>query len=222
MKNQVFKPLVKRYISMKIDSQRRKIFTNKFRYNLWGGSKSRSGPGSDLDSTDIIRKEIPHILKKYEVKRLLDLPCGDFHWIKEIELPIEQYIGGDIVREIVLDNKRKYESEKITFRQIDIVKDPLPDADMIIVRDCFIHFSFKLIQQSLKNIRSSRIKYLLTTIFVGQTFNDDIKTGQWRPLNLFLPPFNFPDPLELINEQPVDINLEFKGKSLGLWKIDEL
>jgi hypothetical protein len=47
---------------------------------------------------------------------------------------------------------------------------------------------------------------------------DDI----WRPLNLELPPFNFPKPVKLINEQCTEGNGEYTDKHLGLWFLDEV
>jgi hypothetical protein len=40
--------------------------------------------------------------------------------------------------------------------------------------------------------------------------------GQWRYVNLQLPPFNFPDPLKLVVEDPK------LGKCLGVWRLQQL
>ena len=44
-------------------------------------------------------------------------------------------------------------------------------------------------------------------------------TGEWRALDMRLPPFNFGEPLELINEKEGG---EFSHKSMGLWDIASL
>lgn len=38
------------------------------------------------------------MLKKYSIKSILDIPCGDFSWMKKIELDGIEYIGADIVK----------------------------------------------------------------------------------------------------------------------------
>ena len=43
-----------------------------------------------------------------EIKRLFDAPCGDFNWMKEVHLLDVDYIGGDIVSSLVLNNKEQF------------------------------------------------------------------------------------------------------------------
>lgn len=38
---------------------------------------------------------------KYGVRSVLDIPCGDFFWFKEIKLDLDSYIGGDIVAPLI-------------------------------------------------------------------------------------------------------------------------
>jgi hypothetical protein len=74
----------------------------------------------------------------------------------------------------------------------------------------------------LKNILASDSTWLLTTTHTARDTNADIITGRWRGLNLCRPPFDFPEPHRLINEQCSEENKAFQDKSLGLWKIEEL
>jgi hypothetical protein len=46
--------------------------------------------------------------------------------------------------------------------------------------------------------------------------------GKWRPLNMQLPPFNFPNPICIINEKCTEGEGEFKDKSLGLWRLKDI
>ena len=60
----------------------------------------------------------------------------------------------------------------------------------------FCHLSFVDIYKSLENFCSSRTKYILTTNFInreGGFDNVDIRSGDYRPIDLFSDPFNFPD-----------------------------
>jgi ubiquinone/menaquinone biosynthesis C-methylase UbiE len=67
---------------------------------------------------------LPILIKQLQVKKVLDAPCGDFNWMKEIHKNIESYIGVDIVEELIDRNKRKYTSQNIQFYHSDITKDP--------------------------------------------------------------------------------------------------
>lgn len=93
---------------------------------------------------------------------------------------------------------------------------------MDIIRDCLVHLSLENIYNSIKNIKASGSKYLMTTTFPEHPVNFDIQTGDWRPLNLQIKPFNFPKPLILINENCTELNGRFRDKSMALWEIDKI
>src|ERR1044072_7300935 len=62
------------------------VFTDIFRSNRWGGTSSVSGSGSDLEQTRVLRRELPSLVQELQINTLLDIPCGDFNWMKEVEL----------------------------------------------------------------------------------------------------------------------------------------
>lgn len=197
------------------------VFTNIYRKNSWGDDYSISGTGSNPEQTKVIKQKIQQLLIELEVKSMLDVPCGDFNWMKDINLSNIDYIGGDIVGDIIKANK-KYETENIRFNTLNLIKDDLPTSDLIIIRDCLVHFSFNDIFLTLKNICQGNSIYLLTTIFPAHTNNIDIFTGQWRPLNLMKPPFTFPDPIQILNEECTEENGQYTDKALGLWRISDI
>jgi len=45
----------------------KKIFTEIYESNSWTSSESRSGLGSELLSTETIRKELPEVFKKFNI-----------------------------------------------------------------------------------------------------------------------------------------------------------
>jgi hypothetical protein len=53
-------------------------FARIYSTNLWSDPESRSGVGSSLDSTRVVRAELPKALRQLEARVLLDVPCGDF------------------------------------------------------------------------------------------------------------------------------------------------
>jgi hypothetical protein len=199
-----------------------KKFTKIFRNNSFLGRESKSGEGSGLPQTTAIRQEIPKLLKELHVKSLIDAPCGDLFWIKEIELPVEKYIGIDIVEELIDQNKKKYANQQRSFMALDIIEDEIPKADIILCRDCFVHLSFKQSFKIIKNFKKSGAIYLLTTTFTERLKNNDLGRGFWRTLNLEIPPFNFPRPIKIINENCSECNGQYSDKSLGLWLLDDI
>ena len=193
-------------------------FKHIYETNHWDEAESVSGPGSTLEETEPIRRELPALLAELGASSLLDLPCGDFHWMQHTDLSGVRYIGGDLVGDLIERNRAKYASDGVEFQKIDLVNDTLPAVDVILCRDCLVHLSFADAQAALSNIARSGAGWLLATSFPSVTRNDDIVTGQWRPINLTLPPFNLPEPEQVIGENCTES--EFADKNLSLWPVD--
>ena len=198
------------------------VFAKVYNTNYWGGSDSCSGAGSDLMQTAEIRKRLPDVFSRFGIRSMLDIPCGDFHWMKEVDLDLE-YIGADIVEELIRSNRQAFGGARRRFVVLDITNDSLPAVDLVLCRDLLVHFSYQDAFAALGNLRRSGSRYLLTTTFTGRSRNFDIPTtGKWRPLNLQLEPFCFCEPVLLINENCTEGDRSWSDKSLGLWSISEL
>ena len=187
------------HIKLKFGSTEQ-IFTNIYKKNHWDGKESISGSGSDSNQTKIITKELSSLFKDFNISTVLDIPCGDFNWMKNVNMNKIHYTGADVVKEIIKNNTDKYEQDNIHFLNINIISDPLPKVDLIFVRDCLVHFSFKDIYLSLNNICKGQSKYFLTTTFTNRKHNKNINTGDWRTLNLEITPFFLPKPIKIIYE----------------------
>ena len=205
------------WLKCRRDARFRDVFYN----NRFGGRESVSGPGSSLEQTRIVRQELPKLIDELQIDTFLDAPCGDFNWMKEVELGVKKYIGADIVKDLIENNRKVYENEIRKFIVLDIVKDHIPVVDLIFCRDCFVHLTFKEITRSLRNIIRSKSKWLLTTTFVNLNSNEELSTG-WRAVNFQVPPFNFPPPVMIINEKCTEQDGKYFDKSLGLWKINDI
>lgn len=199
-------------------------FTEVYEKNIFGGRISRSGEGSDLVQTEVIRRELPQLIKEYEIKTYLDAPCGDWYWMREARLEVSRYIGVDIVSAMIEKNRRDYGDLTHEFLCLNLANDPLPKADLIFCRDCLVHLSFSDAINILSNFKRSGSRYLLTTTFTERTNNNDLvgADGFWRPLNLCKPPFNFPEPLLLINEGCSEEAGQYSDKCIGLWLLDSV
>lgn len=192
------------------------IFSDIYRNNLWADAESVSGRGSTLARTEAIRLALPAVLDAVGAESLLDAPCGDFNWMRHVDLRGVEYTGADVVPDLIARNQREHGGRGRTFVVADVTKDRLPQVDVILCRDCLIHLSFRDIHAALANFKRSRSRFLLATTHVNVAENEDARTGGWRSVNLQLPPVNLPPPRRLIVE---DAEL---GKCLGLWSLDEL
>ena len=198
------------------------VFAEIHDRNYWGDSHSVSGGGSNLEQTAQLREFLPLLIREHGIRSLLDLPCGDFFWMKEVDLGSCEYVGADIVDSLVQSNQQLYGRPGRNFLTLDLIADQLPPVDLIFCRDCLVHLSVTQIRQALANLFRSGARYLLTTTFPQVGMNREIVTGQWRPLNLQRFPFDFPAPLRLFNEGCTQQDGEYGDKSLGLWRLDDL
>ena len=192
------------------------VFSAIYHTNGWQDPETVSGRGSTLARTRVIMAQLPILLNELHAETLLDAACGDFNWMRNVELGKVKYIGVDIVKDLIDENSRNYTTPGRTFLMRDITQHRLPEADVVLCRDCLIHLSFNRIHALIKNFKRSGITHLLCTNHISAKENIDCPDGSWRPLNLQLPPFNFPPPLKQLVE---DDELE---KCLALWRLEDL
>jgi len=171
------------------------VFTQIYECNWWGSGESVSGTGSTLAYTTNLRQKLPEFFEKFSVHKVFDAPCGDFNWMRHVVRSCEiDYVGGDIVPQLIQRNSTMYQSERTRFVVANVITDKLPQADLWICRDCLIHFSFNDILATFENFTRSEIDYLLTTTHLNANGfkNLDIRTGDARLIDLFSAPFFLP------------------------------
>jgi len=213
------------------------IFSNIYDNHGFGSLESRSGPGSTLDETKKLRESIKKIIKDKNIKSVVDIPCGDFNWMKEIVFNFESYIGGDIVKKAIEENNERYSNSRIKFIEFDIVNDEIPNGDLLIVRDIIGHFPIDDGIKILKNILNSKCKYLLSTTWAKKIGNDwfpcekndvhreneGVDYGRFYPVNLMSNPFNLPNAEIYLEEDVMVDNFENGNrKTLALWDLDKI
>jgi len=210
----------KKFVTKRIDKilfknmSREEIFTHILKKNRWERDKA-----VDLELTKTLREELPQLLKKLQAKSILDIPCGDFWWLSSVDLGFLDYTGVDIVKHVIQNDTKQYANEKRRFLKLDLLNDDLPKADIIFCKDLFIHLPLDDCLKSIKNIKKSGAKYFLADTHPSVKENKDIHTGMWRPLNLNLSPFFFPEPEYRIEMKTLTKGLE---KEIDLWQIKNL
>jgi len=196
----------------------RRAFTAIYERNLWGAGETVSGDGSTLESSASLRDILPRLLEELGAESLLDAGCGDFNWMKTVNLNGIRYIGVDVVEPLIRRNVELYASESRTFLMADITEDPLQNADIVLCRQCLIHLSNRQVCFALRNLKSIGAKYLLATTFPVVTNNADIWPGGFRPINLEIQPFNLPKPLRVFH----DSRATDRTSVLALWSLADI
>lgn len=184
--------------------------------------ESVSGTGSSLQQTAGLRQRLPLLLQHLDVRSLLDAPCGDRNWSRQLRLPAIDCHGAELLPELVAAQREANRDPRWTFHAADLLADPLPRVDAILCRDLTVHLSFAEIAAVLANFRRTGARWLLTTAFTGERENLDTSEGRWRTLNLQRPPFSFPPPLMLLNEGCSEDGGRYADKCLGVWRLDDL
>ncbi len=195
-----------------------RIFRRIYHTNKWGSSETRSGPGSECDRTKSLASELPVLMHSRGIRSILDAPCGEFNWMRDVDLNGVVYTGMDIVPELIQRNRQRF--KHLSFTVADITRSELPTVDLILCRDGLVHLSNIHLMAALANFKRSNSKYLLTTTFTKTDETTEIASGWWRPINLELPPFELPKPLIRINDS--DSDDFYNDKTLSLWKLTEI
>jgi 2-polyprenyl-3-methyl-5-hydroxy-6-metoxy-1,4-benzoquinol methylase len=158
------------------------VFTAIYRANAWQNAESRSGHGSTVARCEPVMRALTELVEEFKIKTLLDAPCGDFNWMKEVALPGVAYVGIDVVAEMIERNRRLYGGPSREFRCLDVTRGPLPRADVIFCRDCLVHLRHADVRKALATFQRSGSRYLVVTTFPSVKANEDVTTGGWRPL----------------------------------------
>ena len=96
-----------------------------------------------------------------------------------LDLPIDRYIGLDIVPELVARNQSAYGLETCARKRTS--PRTLPQTDAILCRDALVHLD--VARKSIRN-SDAPARFGSRPPSRATMENRDIPTGEWRPLNL--------------------------------------
>jgi len=148
----------------------KELFSSVYLNNIWNTDNQAndsfySGIGSrDKYIISQYQNKIKDFFKslKYELK-VLDLGCGDFYIHSNLVGLTNDYIAIDIVPELIEYNKKKYSNLKVSFLNLDITKNNLPDANIVLIREVLQHLSNKNIINVLENIKKNNYRHIILT-----------------------------------------------------------
>jgi len=194
---------------------KKKVFTSIYKSKHWVQDEdilpkdniSVSGHGSNTNTEQFhnLSNNFNKILDQHNIKSILDIPCGDFLWMNEIIKNRKiNYLGIDIVDELIEENIKKYQKDNITFKTHDITNFPFRENfDLILIRDLFIHINNSDISKIINNLKNGNFKYLALNSY-NNTNNEDVTIGKHRKVNLLIEPFNLSEPLFTFKDFEMD------------------
>jgi SAM-dependent methyltransferase len=192
---------------------RARIFNQIYATNAWRGEDgTRSGPGSTLPATELIREALPRKMEELGVRSVLDVACGDGFW--QPELP--GYIGADIAASALEAAQARHPDRN--FVLLDAVVDELPRTDAVLTRDTMQHLSLVDGLAMLNNIRRSGARWLFASTHRGGT-NVNIRTGDWYEIDLESWPFLLGPPAWTVFDGVWKSGIHHARKVIGLWRL---
>jgi hypothetical protein len=142
------------------------LFTQTYTENKWTSTESRSGIGSHLEYTESIRKLITELIDG-GVGYIWDCSCGDWNWMKEIRESLPNYVGNDIVDELIELNTKKFGSDTIKFQCGDMLEElkklESASVDLLLCRHTLEHLSTDYVTNVIKEIRRVSKTALITS-----------------------------------------------------------
>jgi SAM-dependent methyltransferase len=195
-------------------------FSYIYKSKYWKGigDGSLSGAGSNENTTHNIKLELQNFFNQKKIQSILDIPCGDWKWMSNMDFECINYIGCDVVKEMIDKNNKLYAKDNVKFLVKSLIDDDLPKADIIIVRDLLVHLDNSDILKCLENIKRSDFKYIAITNYpiLKSQYKENILGDKWRAINLSMEPFNLIDPDYNLDDTNI-IQGHDKGKYLSVW-----
>jgi SAM-dependent methyltransferase len=207
---------------------RRRTFQDAYQNNRWGsasGEKFFSGLGSRGQAVETYVARISDRITQHqrELGRdivVVDLGCGDFSVGRELleRTPNMTYIGCDLVPELIAHHRSHALHSNATFQRVDIVTDPLPEGDIVLVRQVLQHLSNDNVRKVLDKLKIYDRIYVTEgqPVYrqgppnpdkpIGSGMRFDWRTGRGRGLELDKPPFNLKTD-EVCRAQSTDVEV---------------
>jgi hypothetical protein len=185
--------------------------------NQPGGSLN--GPGSSLGCTEPLVLHLRELLDRHQISSLLDAPCGDWTWMRHVNLGRMIYVGWDVDIEQIQRNRDGFGTPRVTVTPDDpagcfffarnILTVPrLPVMDAILCRDFLAHLPTEHIELVLRKFADSGATYLLASSYPGVSNEFDYKPENFawlgyceRPHDLEAAPFSMTK-IDAIEEIP--------------------
>lgn len=131
-------------------------FSRIYSTNGWGSQVEEpycSGTGSGGTAADEYCRFVSTLIRERGIQSVVDLGCGDFRIGRRIVADTGvRYTGVDIVPALVSYYQQRFSSDHVRFECANIATDPLPDAQLCLLRQVLQHLSNAEIRCVLTNV----------------------------------------------------------------------
>ncbi len=140
-------------------------FSQIYESGLWGGERDEYFSGLGSREPRIVAPYVESIrafAAGFQAKLdAVDLGCGDFSVGAQIRSAFNAYRAYDVVPAVIDQNRREYDGEDVEFGCIDIVEQPLPPGDVVMLRQVLQHLSNAQIAKVVPKLANYR--YVIIT-----------------------------------------------------------
>ena len=168
------------------------VFSDVYERDLWNGG---SGPGSAPENTVEYRRFLQEFLDGFDYPvKVVDLGCGDWRIGELMDWSGVDYVGVDVVPEVIEANRRRDTPDNVSFVCLDALVDDLPEGDVLVAKDVLQHWPNADVVRLL-DAAEERFTFTMVTNDVSSKshpakVNSDIALGDWRPIDIERAPFD--------------------------------
>ena len=168
-------------------------FSIIYKSNTWGFG---SGLGSLPRWTRPYQQFLQMFMRENNIKTVVDVGCGDWQFSRLIDWSAVDYLGLDVVPEVIKKNRSRYAAPNVRFELAPERFADISSADLLLVKDVLQHFPTDAVHRFVKEVLG-RFRFALVTncIEPASHRNREIEVGGFRPLDLREAPFNYPAPV---------------------------
>lgn len=193
--------------------------TEIYTRNLWGCPTTRSGPTATPERSMELAQNLPELFRSLGIQSMIDVGCGDFGWMSTVDLTGIEYLGVDIVTDLVDSLQQNYTKSNIKFQKMNVLEEPPESADLWFCRDFLNLLDFQQTAAFFSKYLESKSLYLaLTTVESNQQNSQDGYPGIQRMLDLFQEPFSAPEPKKVL----YDGEQWFRKRMLAVFSRDDV
>lgn len=198
-------------------------FDAVYRENAWGGTESRSGPGSSMEATTNVRFWLQRMYESLSFDSVLDIGCGESTWWPWPKGFGPRYLGLDVSEEALSRNPWRRHESTARGHQAALVmprEADLEPADMVILRHVIQHLPIEEGSKLLERV--PRPTWLLATTYIQGTHRegfdlslDTVARGGGYFPDMTAPVFRLGQPQVLIRDNV----MSRYDCHLGLWRL---
>jgi len=153
-----------------------------------------SGPGSLHAVNRPFIDFLTNFIHNNDVHSIVDFGCGDWQYMKSVDLSGVRYLGLDVVDDVLSMVRKRHGRSNISFARTPENLADIPEGDLIIFKDVLIHLGNSYVAQLL-NLARWKFRFVLSINNYSAEplqYNTDIEHGGFRPLDIGRAPFGFP------------------------------